>query len=411
VRYGLVLACALIAAGCTGESALAPPISTETTAVTLPPTTTTTMTEFVALQPNGPVFLTQGDRNEYVEALQFYLVCVGRERATADGPGVSVDGVFGPITSSMVAYVQAEMRRVPTGSPDEETFASLARRCGATRSLEFPEDRNDRRVAGNVAPDGDEVLSIAGEPGRTLTIEVGEGAVQFSVRDPAGNVLHDVRDGPRWSGALSAQGEYRIRVTASVTASYSLLIEYPPPPRVAIDFGTLVLGPDGLGVVKFGDEPGDVERLLTGILGEPTSDSGWEGNARGCTGFNRQIRWVIDPAPQGSDHRAVFLARFSDQGFVGPAFAQWEYVTLDTDNVDIGSRSLATALGLSVGSTLTEFVALYGEPLILDRDRGRADFGSGMRVGIDLGGDAAPGFTERVWYLGAGQDGCPDFGS
>ena len=67
--------------------------------------------------------------------------------------------------------------------------------------------------------------------------------------------------------------------------TYSLRIDYPPPPRVEIDFGPLVLAPDGLGIVDFGDEPIAVIEVLTLLLGEPTTDSGWEGGSiTNCTG-------------------------------------------------------------------------------------------------------------------------------
>jgi peptidoglycan hydrolase-like protein with peptidoglycan-binding domain len=411
-RVGLVLVCALVAGGCTGGSALSSSTTTAPVASTLPATTTTTLGEYVKLEPNGPVFLTEGDRNEYVEALQFLLVCTGHERITENGPAVTVDGVFGPITTAMVAYLQAEMRRVPTGSPDEATFASLARRCGATRTIEFPEDRNDLRIAGNVTPGDDDLLIVEGEAGRTLTVAIVEGTVQFSVRDEEGNVLHDARDGSQWSAVISEDAEFRIRVISATTASYSLLIDYPPPPRVEIDFGPLVLAPDGLGIVDFGDEPISVIEVLTLLLGEPTTDSGWEGGSiNNCTGFNRHLRWVIDPAVSGNANRAVFFAHFSDEGFSDTSFAQWEYITLEADQVDVGAKELATAEGLSIGSSITEFTTLYGDPLILDRERGLADFNSGMTVGFDLATEDDPeGFTERVWYLSAGRDGCLDFG-
>jgi len=411
-RVGLVLVCALVAGGCTGGSALTPSTTTTIAATTLPPTTTTTLGEFVELQPNGPAIATEGDRNEYVEALQFLLVCTGHERITEDGPAVTVDGVFGPITSAMVAYLQAEMRRIPSGSPDEATFASLARRCGATRTIEFTDGSNDRRVAGNVTAGDDDLYIIDGEAGRTLTVEIVEGSIEFSVRDDTGNVLHDARDGSQWSAVISEDGEFRIRVVSATTASYSLRIDYPPPPRVEVDFGPLVLAPDGLGIVEFGDEPVTVLEVLTLLLGEPTTDSGWEGGSiNNCTGFNRHVRWVIDPAVEGNDNRAVFFAHFSDEGFSDTSFAQWEYITLDVENVDVGARELATAEGLSLGSSITEFTTLYGDPLILDRERGLADFNTNMTVGIDLATEDDPvGFTERVWYLSAGRDGCIDFG-
>jgi hypothetical protein len=120
---------------------------------------------------------------------------------------------------------------------------------------------------------------------------------------------------------------------------------------------------------------------------------------------------VIDPAESGNQHRAVFFAHFSDEGFDDTSFAQWEYITLDPEHVDVGAKELATAEGLSIGSSVTEFIEWYGEPLILDQERGLADFNDGMTVGIDLATEDDPaGFTERVWYLSGGQDGCVDFG-
>jgi hypothetical protein len=180
---------------------------------------------------------------------------------------------------------------------------------------------------------------------------------------------------------------------------------------VEIAFGLMELAPDGLGIADFGDEPTEVLDLLTAVLGEPTTDSGWEGGSiQGCSGFNRHVRWVIDPAESGDEHRAVLLVHFSDVGFDDTSFAQYEYITLDPAHVDIGARELATAAGLSLGSSLTEFVGLYGEPLILNLDLGFADFSAGMTVGIDLATEDDPvDFVERVWYLSGGQDGCADY--
>ena len=48
--------------------------------------------------------------------MQFYLVCTGHGQFTADGPLITVDGQFGPMTADAVAWYQAELRRMPTGT-------------------------------------------------------------------------------------------------------------------------------------------------------------------------------------------------------------------------------------------------------------------------------------------------------
>jgi hypothetical protein len=110
------------------------------------------------------------------------------------------------------------------------------------------------------------------------------------------------------------------------------------------------------------------------------------------------------------------MVDFSDVGFSDPSFAQYAYVSLDLENLDVGARALATPDGVSLGSSIGEFISAYGDPAYFDPDRGLVEIEPGFVGGIDRAPDdeeedpeGAP-VTERVWYLGAGQDGCVDFG-
>jgi hypothetical protein len=371
------------------------------------------------LEPNDEPFITAGDRGEYVAALQFFLICNGYERMTEGGSAVTVDGVFGPITGGLVAYAQAEMRRVPTGEPDEATFAALARRCNAERTIEMTADVTEVRVAGNVEPNDDEAFLLEGIAGQHLGLEVLDGPVQVTVQGADGTTIKAAGDEVPWAAELPFDGVFRIRVIADQTASYALRIELLAPAAVTVDFGPMVLGPDGLGILTFGAEPASVLETLGFILGPPSSDTGWQAGSVGgrtCEGFNRHISWVIQSSEDGEGHPASLMVDFSDVGFSDPSFAQYAYVSLDLENLDVGARALATPDGVSLGSSIGEFISAYGDPAYFDPDRGLVEIEPGFVGGIDRAPDdeeedpeGAP-VTERVWYLGAGQDGCVDFG-
>ncbi len=409
-----------VAVGACGGDAVSSATTTtagETTpTVVLTPTTTTS--GLVQLEPNAEPFIRLGERGEYVAALQFLLICNGYERMGEEAPAVTVDGVFGPITGSLVAYAQAEMRRVPTGEPDEATFAALARRCGAERTIEFVEGESEVRVAGNVDPNDDDAFLLEGVAGQHLGLEVLDGPVQVTVQASEGTTIKAAGDEVPWSQELPADGVYRIRVISDETASYALRIELRAAAAVTVDFGPMVLAPDGLGILSFGAEPVSVLETIGFILGPPTTDTGWQAGVSGdrtCEGFNRHVTWVVQGAEEGDAHPAVLIVDFSDVGFSDPSFAQYGYRSFDLESLDVGSRGLATAEGVSLGSSIGEFSSAYGDPSYFDPDRGLVEITPGFVAGIDRapeGEEDEPQgpFTERVWYLGAGADGCVDFG-
>lgn len=415
----MALALVVVAGACSSDAAstTTTTVATTTTTLMLPTTTTSGLIE---LQANGEPFLRLGERGEYVAALQFLLLCSGYERMTEEGGAVSVDGVFGPITGGLVAYAQAEMRRVPTGEPDEATFAALARRCSAERTIELEPDEREIRVAGNAAPNDDDAFLLEGVAGQRLGIEITEGPVQVTVQGADGTTIKAAGDPMPWAQELPADGVYRIRVLADSAASYALRIELLGAAAVTVDFGPMVLVPDGLGILTFGDEPASVLETIGFILGPPDTDTGWQaGNAGGriCEGFNRHVTWVVQPAEEGDSHPAVLVVDFSDVGFTDPSFAQYAYRSYDLDTLDVGARALATAQGVSLGSSIGEFEAAYGEPSYLDTDLGLTEIETGFVAGITRApedaetsddGEDQP-VTERVWYLSAGADGCIDF--
>ncbi|MBN2114500.1 MAG: peptidoglycan-binding protein [Acidimicrobiia bacterium] len=396
----LVAACVL-AAACSDD----PAVTTTAPTTTLPPTTTTTEGR-VELAPNDEPFLRQGNTGSFVEALQFYLVCTGHGQLSPDGPMMTVDGQFGPMTSDAVAWYQAELRRMPTGDPDEGTFAQLARDCAEPRLVAFPERQGTTRVGGNAAPGDDEVIDLEGVPGRVLTIVVDQGEVQVGLEQADGTRVQQVGLGGGWSGKLPTGVEYRLRVTAAEASSYVLDLGVARPRYINIDFGRMRLASDGFGILTFDDDAERVISRLQSILGPPAEDTGWAlGDAaeRTCTGNNRHLTWILQPAETGTEHPAVLYVHFSDVDTGSQAFAEYAYVSLDPQAVDAGVMDLATAGGVSIGRTVAEFAEVYGQPVFTDGTSGLT-LGGGMLFGITTEGE-----DDLVWFIGSGDDGCEGY--
>jgi peptidoglycan hydrolase-like protein with peptidoglycan-binding domain len=391
----------LVAAACNGG---AEPTTT-VPPTTIPPTTTTTSAR-IELEPNGETFLTQGTTGPYVEALQFYLVCTGHGQFTADGPEITVDGKFGPMTADAVAWYQAELRRMPSGDPDEETFAQLARDCTQPRLVVFPEFQGTTRVAGNTAPGDEEVISLEGVEGRVLTIVVDEGDVQVSLERTDGTRVQQVTPGGGWSGKVPTGAAYQLRVTGADAISYALDLGVARPRFITVDFGRMRLASDGFGILTFGDDAERVITRLQDILGAPGGDTGWvtgDDGQRTCTGSNRHLFWILQEAEEGTDHPAILYVHFSDVDTGSQAFAEFAYVSLDPKAVDAGVMDLASAAGITIGRTVNEFAEAYGAPNFIDGNSGLA-LGGGLLWGITTEGE-----DDLVWFVGAGDDGCEGY--
>jgi hypothetical protein len=399
----LLAALCLVAGACSGGGATT--TSVTSTSMAASSTTTTTLGR-VELQANDTPFLQEGDEGAYVEALQFYLICTGHERLSADGPVITVDGSFGPITADAVAYYQAELRRVPSGDPDEETFAQMARDCHEERSVAFPDRQGVVAVAGNVSPGDEEVFTLEGVQGRVITLVVSEGDVQATLEKTDGSRVQQVSLGGGWSGKLASDSDYRLRVTSAQAVSYALSIQLARPRFINIDFGRMRLAADGFGILTFGDDAERVIQRLQSILGDPTEDSGWatgDAGGRTCLGSNRHLSWLIQPADEGDQDPAILYVHFGEDDAGAQTFAEYAYVSLDPQAVDAGAMDLSTTAGVTIGRTIAEFVAAYGQPDFLDGTSGMASAG-GITFGI-----ATAGGDDLVWFVGAGADGCEGY--
>lgn len=398
---GLTLGLALVAMACSGETTPTTSSST-TTAVS---STTSAPTDRVTLTPNDTAFIVEGTRGPYVEALQHYLVCTGHAQPSPGGGEVSVDGVFGPITADAVAYYQAALRRIPTGDPDEETFASLARDCDGERGIAFDDGEIVMEVAGNTAPGDEEVLTLAGQDGQVLSIAVTDGPVRIAVEGADGTTVDGSESEAGWEAQLPTTQDYHIRIGAEDSTSYLLTISSRSPNVVATEFGPMVLEPDGIAIADFGDAPDNTIAVVSLVLGSPFFDTDWQEGVPGCTGTNRHVTWIIQADAEGQDHPAVLELDFSDLGGE-PFFAQYAYRSYDLASLDPIAQGLTTSEGVSLATDLETFTDIYGQVQFFDELRGLTRFEEEMVAGFELGDEPA----ERLaWYLGAGSDGCADF--
>ena len=299
----LAVALSVLAAACNGGVAT----TTTVTSTSLATTTTTTMGR-IELEANGAPFLQEGDAGAYVQALQFYLVCTGHERLIADGPAVTVDGNFGPITADAVAYYQAELRRIPSGDPDEETFAQLARDCREERSVAFPDRQGDDGGGGQRrARRRRDHRPGGGRREGCITIVVTEGEIQAALETTDGTRVQQISPG----GGMVGEAAHRRRVPPAGDGGRGRFLPFDigvaRPRFVNIDFGNMRLAADGFGILSLGDDAERVIAALQAILGDP--GRGLPGGLPAtravavCPGSNRHLTWVIQPAEEGDSTR------------------------------------------------------------------------------------------------------------
>jgi hypothetical protein len=107
----------------------------------------------------------------------------------------------------------------------------------------------------------------------------------------------------------------------------------------------------------------------------------------------------------------VLEVDFSDVDSEVRQFAQYTYFSEDPSLVDAGARGLATIEGITIGSTLDQFVAAYGLPDWIEEDLGTARFAGAMNAVIEVPPEDAEGSDVlRVLSISAGADGCADRG-
>jgi len=395
---GLLAGFTLLVSACT--TAAAPTTTTTTTA-----TTTTQPSGRIILSANGPAFIFETQKGPYVEALQFYLVCTGHGQPSAEGGQVTIDGSFGPITADAVAYYQAELRLIPTGDPDEATFASLARDCRDDRTVNFPEGATSVEIAGSTAPGDEEVFIIDGREGQVLGLQTTEGLVEIDVAGIDGTVIESSNAAGPFEAEITTAQQYRIQISAANETSFKITVSTRSPNVLASDFGPMKLAPEGLAIADIGDDVENTIAVVALVLGPPFVDTGWQAGVPGCTGTNRHLTWIIQAADGGENHPAVLQVDFADLGGT-PFFAQYAYRSFDLASLDPLARGLGTTEDFTLGTTLETFEDLYGDANFFDELRGLTEFEERMLAGFGLGETAA---DRQAWYIGAGADGCEDF--
>ena len=391
-------ALALLAVSCDAS------IDTTTTTVDTTTTTAAATVGRIPLEPNGPPIASPGERGAYVEAIQFYLVCVGLAQPDPERPQVSIDGSFGPITAFAAAYYQAQLQRVPSGAPDDETFASMARECPDDRTLAFPIGESTVEIAGNAAPGDDETYGFAGLNGQALRLTAVDGTVSIVVLDGAGE---EVGSG---TGSVDVElptaGAYAIRISADTATTYRLIAEVRSPNVLVSEFGPMVLQADGTGVAEFGGEPENAIAVMGLLLGVPFEDSGWRDDVAACPGTHRVVTWLIQAGLDTDQHPAVFTAYFAEVSSV-PSFLEYAYLTLDMQALDPLAQGLGTAGGASIGTTLEQFLALEDYEDVTLGSGGTATVDDGVVITFAVsGGDTPDPLLTRVRRIESGSGGC-----
>ena len=150
------------------------------------------------------------------------------------------------------------------------------------------------------------------------------------------------------AGACAGDGDELSRrepTSTTAPAATSTTVPAPPtsaPPATVPVPAQVVLAPDGLGIVAFGDDSETVLAALAGVLGPPVDDR------------------PLGSCPSGEADRLVQFAELAVL-FGGGRFVAW----------DVGPASgalppLATAEGIGVGSSVAELRTAYGQRLRLD---------------------------------------------
>lgn len=184
----------------------------------------------------------------------------------------------------------------------------------------------------------------------------------------------------------TAGGAYPNAVLAKVGVSGTVCLFTTKPTDLIVDVSgyvvnvenRVVLGPNGVGPVRIGDNPDAAVAAMIGVLGQPTKDSGWEASPEGypcVAATSRTVRWDD------------LLLTFAPYDVAARAAAQPQLITVsfraggDYDDPQPPSpTSIATERGLRPGYTLDALTRLYPEASIsLSDEEGGRNFTIGER--------------------------------
>lgn len=179
-------------------------------------------------------------------------------------------------------------------------------------------------------------------------------------------------------------------IPASTSTTFSLPTTQPtttagPTTTTPPSGPALVLAPEGLGAVRFGEEDGAVLARLGAVLGTPVDDS------------------PLESCPSGAADR---LVQFSELAvvFAGRRFVAWEI----GPSTGALPAPLATAEGITVGSTVSALRSAYPDRLDVSADDAfgpsfEIEVAAPGRLGGTLTGTSA---SDTVATLRAGDTAC-----
>ena len=364
----LIAASAVVLASCGGDAASTTTTSaptdtaastssteaivTSTTPATTPATTsTTTGTTTSTTAPSGPRLAVQGDNNETVEAIQFLINCNGFGDLT-------VDGSFGPATLGGVKAAQTSLGREVSGEVDDQMFAALSRSCSQHRRLE---GEGEVTLVGNAARDDPEVFSVALLAGSTATITTTKGTGLAVTLTSADGLEVTSQDPTTWQ--IDATRDYLI-VVSSPTGPSTFALAVGVTAGVQ-ETGDWILATDGLTYrgtkLAIGDDAQTVIDHVFDFLGH------------GVRGAYEEFDtdWYAITEPQDLGLRGIFIEGFAFL-FYGPdpnnpdtpeTFRRHRFVG-PSDDANGNARPAdyaTTAEGITVGDTLTDLKAAYGD--------------------------------------------------
>jgi peptidoglycan hydrolase-like protein with peptidoglycan-binding domain len=313
----------------------------------VPQTTTTTEGTTTTTLPPSPVVATEGDENDVVAAIQFLLGCGGYGDLT-------VDGEFGPATTTAVESAQTALGFEVTGEPTEDLFALLSRTCNEDRVIEPGDD--PVTVVGHTAAGEPEEFTVSLLFGSTLTVRVvsGEG-VSVIVRDAAGMPLESA-DGTAF--AIAVSGDHTIEVS---TAGDPTLFTLEVGLASIAEAGDWIITTDG---IAYGDT-----QFVLGTAAAPMIDKIFEFLGHGVrTEFDEfDTGWE---APGQEGFRGIFIEGIAFL-FYGPndddpdrpeTFARVRYVgpSFDANGDPRPAGYVQTLSGITVGHTLADLQDTYG---------------------------------------------------
>ena len=358
----LVMALAVVVAGCSGDAApvatsattavtttTAPPATVTTTSTTVAESTTTTTTEPEPDLENRTL-ATQGDANETVEAAQLLINCYG----IAD---LTVDGDFGPATRAAVEAAQASIGQTADGVVDEELVRALSRSCAESRRLT---GGGELTVVGNTAPEDPEVYTVTLLGGSTLGVTVADGdGVVLALAGADGSEVPQLNDGT-W--VVESSQDYLLTViSGEVPVTFTLTVAL----AAGAGGGGWILATNG---ISYGDT-----KLSLGDDAETVIDKVFDFLGHGVRGsyaeFDTDWYAVTDPGDMGL--RGVFIEGLAFL-FYGPdpnnlgrpetlARIRFEGPSDDASGEPRPANYVTTAEGVTVGHNLAHLKSAYGD--------------------------------------------------